>query len=207
MKTLQVLVLDCSPRGANSTSRHLSEILLPKLSGFFQHAISLKRRYLGAETPPAICADYADSLLLPAEQVNTRFAGSFSTSDTLIEELKNSDIVWISTPVHNFTVPAVLKNWIDLVVRKDVTFTTTGQGKTGLLKDRPVFVAVTAGGVMFEDGAHQPDFFRPYLSAILSIIGLKNIQYIPVTGLAREASPFEVIEKRAALYLHPAGER
>jgi FMN-dependent NADH-azoreductase len=43
--------------------------------------------------------------------------GSAGRSEELIQELKSSDVVVISTPMHNFTVPAALKIWIDHIAR------------------------------------------------------------------------------------------
>ncbi|MBB3212744.1 FMN-dependent NADH-azoreductase [Herbaspirillum sp. Sphag1AN] len=207
MKTLRTLVIDCSPRGGNATSRHLTKLLLPKLADYFGQPVTTTYRRLGVTPPEPISADYADSLLIPVTQAKEQYGAVLTGSDTLIEELKNADVLWISTPVHNFTVPAVLKNWIDLVVRKDVTFVTTETGKHGLLPDRPVFVAVTSGGSMFAEHCGQPDFFRPYLRAILGVIGLTDITFIPVTGLAREASPLEVVATRAAEFLKPTASQ
>jgi len=61
--------------------------------------------------------------------------------------------VVIATPVHNYTVPSALKTWIDHIVRVRRTFNITPNGKVGLLRDRPVFVAVSSGGRY--SGAHQ----------------------------------------------------
>ena len=207
MKTLRTLVIDCSPRGDNATSRHLTELLLPKLTAYFGQPLHTTYRRLGITPLPAISAAYADSLLVPLTQAKEQYGAALTVSDALIEELKAADVLWISTPVHNFTVPAVLKNWIDLVVRKDVTFVATDTGKHGLLPNRPVFVAVTSGGSMFEEHAGQPDFFRPYLKAILAVIGLTDVTFIPVSGLAREASPLEVVAAHAARQLEHAVNR
>lgn len=93
-------------------------------------------------------------------------------------------MVIIATPVHNFGLPAVLKNWIDHVVRNDVTFKSTETGKVGLLADRPVICAVTSGGAMFREPPIQPDFFRPYLRAVLEVIGIKDLHFVEATGMA-----------------------
>ncbi len=53
-----------------------------------------------------------------------------------------SDALLISTPMHNFTVPAALKLWIDFVLRVGRTFKSTAEGKFGLLADRPALVLV-----------------------------------------------------------------
>src|SRR6476469_9541206 len=70
--------------------------------------------------------------------------GSISQSEDLIQELESSDFVVIGTPMHNFTVPSTLKAWIDHIVRVRRTFNTTKDGYVGLLRDRPVFVAVSS---------------------------------------------------------------
>jgi FMN-dependent NADH-azoreductase len=207
MNSLKLLQLDCSPRRDNSTSRHFTQHLLPAVAARLGRDIQIARRSLGVEPLPAITAEYADSLVLPAAVAKERFAEALAVSDELIAELDGADMLWISTPVYNFTVPAVLKNWIDLVVRRDVTFTTTESGKVGLLRDRPTFVAVTSGGAMFREPSVQPDFFRPYLSAVLGVIGLKDVTFMHATGLAFADEPLAVVETKAAQWLHEEGER
>src|SRR5579872_5121551 len=129
MDSLKLLLLSCSPRGANSTSRRFADHLVSELVSRLGDEVAIIRRDLGAELLPMVTADYAESLLLPAATATQRFSEALALSDELIKELDEADLLWISTPVHNFTVPAVLKAWIDYVVRRDVTFVTTEAGK------------------------------------------------------------------------------
>jgi len=110
--------------------------------------------------------------------------GSMSRSEELIQELESADFVVIATPMHNFTVPAALKAWIDHVVRVRRTFSVTSEGKQGALRDRPVFVAVSSGGRFSGERTHQPDFLTPYLKAILGTIGLHDLTFFSVEGSA-----------------------
>jgi FMN-dependent NADH-azoreductase len=201
MTALKLLLLDCSPRHDNSTSRHLTEHLLPTMATHYGRDIRMVRRLIGIRPLPSITAEYADSLLLSGTEAKQPSDPALAVSDKLIEELEQADFFWISTPVHNFTVPAVLKNWIDLVLRRDVTYTSTADGKVGLLRDRPTFVAVTSGGAMFQDPPIQPDFFRPYLSAVLEVIGIKNVTYVHATGLASSDAPLARVEEKAEQWL------
>jgi FMN-dependent NADH-azoreductase len=201
MNSLKLLLLDCSPRRDNSTSRHFTRHLLPALTASVGRPVEVIRRELGVEPLPPVSADYADALVLPAAVAKERYGEALAISDQLIRELDEADLLWISTPVHNFTVPAVLKNWIDHIVRIGVTFTTADKGKVGLLRDRPTFVAVTAGGSMFREPAYQPDFFRPYLTAVLDVIGFKDVTFMHVAGVASAASPLELVETKAAQWL------
>jgi FMN-dependent NADH-azoreductase len=116
-------------------------------------------------------------------------------SEELIRELESADFVVIGTPMHNFTVPSALKAWIDHVVRARRTFNVTPAGKVGLLRDRPVFVAISSGGRFSGERARQPDFLTPYLKAVLGIIGLHDLTFFSVQGTA--SGPDAVAEARA----------
>ena len=116
-------------------------------------------------------------------------------SDELIQELESADIVVIGTPMHNLTVPAALKAWIDLVVRARRTFNVTPAGKVGTLRDRPVFVAISSGGRFSGERAHQPDFLTPYLKTVLGTIGLHDLTFFSVQGTS--SSPNAVAETKA----------
>ena len=106
-------------------------------------------------------------------------------SESLIDELERSDLLILSTPMHNFTVPAALKAWIDQVVRFGRTFKSTPEGKIGLLMDRPTYNVIASGGYFSGDRARQPDHLTPYLKDILGTIGIKSIRFITLEGLAR----------------------
>jgi len=61
---------------------------------------------------------------------------ALTLSEVLIAELKGADLVVIDTPVHNFTLPSVLKAWVDHVVRARRTFRGTPEGKIGYRRYR-----------------------------------------------------------------------
>jgi FMN-dependent NADH-azoreductase len=110
-------------------------------------------------------------------------------SEKLIAELETSDVLVIATPMHNYTVPAALKTWIDHVVRVRRTFHVTPAGKVGALRDLPVFIAISSGGRYSADqhsGGHarQPNFLTPYLTTVLATIGLNDVTFFSVEGTA-----------------------
>ncbi|MGY8525420.1 FMN-dependent NADH-azoreductase [Paracidovorax citrulli] len=201
MKPIELLLLECSPRRDQSTSRLLGRQLVNGLKDRLHSEVRLARREIGVEPLPPISADYADSLLLPLAQARSRYGASLAVSDELIAELVAADLLVISTPVHNFTVPAALKTWIDYVVRRDVTFQASPEGKVGLLRDRPTLVAVTAGGAMFRDPPIQPDFFRPYLQAALGVIGIHSVTFAQAPGLAFSDTPLAAVNAVATDWL------
>lgn len=53
-----------------------------------------------------------------------------------------------------------------------------------MLQDRPVFIAVSSGGVFSGDRANQADFLTPYLTLTFNSIGLKDVQFLPIQATA-----------------------
>jgi FMN-dependent NADH-azoreductase len=104
-------------------------------------------------------------------------------SEQLIGELERSDCLVIVTPMHNFTVPAALKLWVDYVLRIGRTFVSTSEGKQGLLPDRPTYVLVSSGGFYKGEKAKQPDFLTSYLRVVLRTIGIHHVEFIGMQGL------------------------
>jgi len=142
-------------------------------------------RVLG-DTPPALVdADFAAAMMTHQTPDAAVDHPPLKESEILIRELEATDCLLISTPMHNFTVPAVLKAWLDQVVRFGRTFKSTPDGKIGLLQDRPTYIVIASGGYFSDDRARQPDHLTPYLTDILATIGIKSVTYITLEGLAR----------------------
>jgi FMN-dependent NADH-azoreductase len=178
---MNILHIDCSPR-QESHSRLLSAGIVKKLLEVAPSA-SISRRDLGADPLPHAAADYATTLSSPATLV-APLKGSLDRAEALIQEVEAADMIVIGTPMHNLTVPSVLKAWIDQILRAGRTFMSTPAGKAGMLRDRPVFIGIASGGVFAGERANQPDFLTPYLSVVLGSIGLKTLQFFPVQATA-----------------------
>ncbi|MGH6617434.1 FMN-dependent NADH-azoreductase [Sphingomonas sp.] len=179
---MNILHIICSPR-PGSHSRHLSSAVVDRLIAGRPDA-RVTTRDLGRDPLPPVNHDFAESLSSPAALAAVVGTDIFDLSDQLIVELERADILVIGTPMNNFTVPVTLKAWIDQVVRIGRTFMPSPAGKVGLLKDRPVFIAIASGGFFLGDNARQPDFLTPYLTAILGCIGLTDIRFLSLQGAA-----------------------
>jgi FMN-dependent NADH-azoreductase len=178
---MNILHIDCSPR-PESHSRQLSAAIVKKLLEIVS-AASISRRDFGAAPLPHAARDYATALSSPATLAAPP-KRALDLSEALIQEVEAADAIVIGTPMHNLTVPSVLKAWIDQILRAGRTFKSTPAGKVGMLWDRPVFVGVASGGVFTGEKANQPDFLTPYLSTVLGSIGLKTLQFLPLQATA-----------------------
>jgi FMN-dependent NADH-azoreductase len=173
----QILHVGCSPRGQAAESYRLAQKMIGSLLALHPQATVVERAIGGGELSP-IDADYAISQQSLAD---VSAEGSMVQSEELIRELESADFVVIGTPMHNYTVPAALKIWIDHVARVRRTFDVSPAGKIALLRDRPVFIVIASGG-RFSGERAQPDFLTPYLKTILGMIGLHDLTFFSVQG-------------------------
>lgn len=192
-KQMKILHVSCSARGEASESTRLAQSIIGHLA-HGSAASTVVTRNLGTGTLAHVDANYAPAQHSAAAEMS--WTGSVARSEELIEELDSADVVVIGTPMHNLGVPSALKAWIDHVVRARRTFQVTAQGKVGLLRDRPVYVAVASGGRFSGEHARQPDFLTPYLKLILGTIGLHDVMFFSVEGTG--ADPRTVALTRAS---------
>ncbi|TPK16742.1 hypothetical protein FJ872_18275 [Mesorhizobium sp. B2-5-9] len=109
---MNILHIDVSPR-QESRSRQLSAAIVEKVLEVAPGA-SITRRDLGAEPLPHTVAPYAAALASPATLAAPP-RGSLDISEALIEEVEAADVIVMGTPMYNFSIPSVLKAWIDQI--------------------------------------------------------------------------------------------
>lgn len=116
-------------------------------------------------------------------------------SDTLIEELQQASHIVIAAPIYNFSVPAVLKAWIDQVARARVTFRYTENGPEGLLRGKKAFMVVASGGVPL---GSEVDYASTYLRHVMGFLGIDDVTLVNANELQRVANDNIDISKKLA---------
>ncbi|WNW12948.1 NAD(P)H-dependent oxidoreductase [Pseudomonas sp. DTU_2021_1001937_2_SI_NGA_ILE_001] len=197
----RILLLNASPLGEAAQGQRLARELLAALGR--QHPqLTLVERDLGLQHLPPLPANYAYAVSSAAPLHDP----AFEVSEALIGELEQCDALFITTPMHNFAVPAALKLWIDYVLRIHRTFAPAPDGsKHGLLGDRPVYVLVSSGGFHQGERARQPDFLTSYLRHVLNTLGLFDLHFTYLQGLAHGEAAMDnaLSAARARLALEP----
>ncbi|MBB6482993.1 FMN-dependent NADH-azoreductase [Rhizobium lusitanum] len=176
-----VLLVNASPQGPASRAYGMARKATDNLLST-EPDIRLVERHLSANSPSPISGAYADAIVQRAR----RETPAFVESETFIQDVIGCDYLIIATPMHNFTVPASLKLWIDYVLRDERTFTRRDGYKVGLLADRPALVIVGSGGMHNGPHARQPDYLSPYLTHVLTTIGISSVAFIYLQGMARQ---------------------
>ncbi|AJK50672.1 FMN-dependent NADH-azoreductase [Burkholderia plantarii] len=196
---MKLLLLNASPFGeashAYGLARETVDALHRQEASSGREFTLIERDLVAAPLPP-IAPGYASAITS-----RTPDAGQFALSEELVREIEATDCLVIATPMHNFTVPAALKLWIDYVLRINRTFKGTPEGKVGLMQDRPTFVIVGSGGIHSGPNARQADFLTPYLGYALGTIGIRNVRFFLLQGLVmgEAAAQAELARERAAL--------
>jgi FMN-dependent NADH-azoreductase len=184
---MKVLFVNASPHGEASHGHRLALDMIGMLRT--RTRVDIVARDLAAAPLPPLTTDYARAITSREPD-----ASQFDVSEQLIREIETTDALIINTPMHNFTVPAALKLWIDYVLRIHRTFASTPEGKVGLMRDRPAFVIVGSGGFHSGEHARQRDFLTPYLRYALGSIGLQSLHFVLLQGLVRgDAAVSEVL--------------
>jgi FMN-dependent NADH-azoreductase len=177
-----LLHLDASPRGEFSISRQLSKAGVAAWKTKYPNGKVIERDLTKTDMT-FVDLDWIMGAFSPPEQVSDRHKIALAISDTLIGELLEADDVIIGTPMYNFAVPALLKAWIDHVVRAGKTFQYGASGPEGLVKGRKVVVAVASGGTYDKaSGLESYNHEIPYLRQILGFIGMTDVTFVHAGG-------------------------
>lgn len=95
-------------------------------------------------------------------------------------KFNDADILVITTPMWNFSMPAILKAWIDLVFSPSETFTMGPGGPKPLHKIKKVIVLCSSGGV-YGEGSY-PDHFSPVFKLGFGFIGIEDVEFVWADG-------------------------
>jgi len=174
-----LLAISSSPRGDQSISNNLVHTFVDAWKQAHTGG-SVKTRNLEMTNLPFISPAWMAGAYSPAEQHSPEMKQALAISDELIAELKAADHIVLGTPMYNFNTPAIVKAWIDHVVRLNETFTASYEG---LLKNKKATVIIASSGV-YTRGAHSESYNAEsgYLKQILGFMGISDTQIILAGG-------------------------
>lgn len=175
----KLLLINSSISGDNSVSRQLAGELIERLQAA-AGTLELVHRDFSQEPIPHLDGERFGALFTPVEARSPAQAEAVAFADTLIDELMTADTLVITLPMYNFSIPSMLKAWIDHVARAGVTFKYTDTGPIGLLEGKRVYLVSALGGVHEAGGS---DFMRPYIKQVLGFLGIDDVIDISADGL------------------------
>ncbi len=193
-----ILEVAASARRDTSVSRMLSTDLIDALTARHDD-VSHVRRDL-ADGIPFVDEAWVEANFTPDETRTAAHREALAYSDELVEELARADVLVIGVPIYNFSVPASLKAWIDMVARARKTFRYTENGPRGLLEGKKAYLVVATGGVPV---GSPVDFATPYLRHALKFIGISDVEIIAADQLnSNAAESIDAARSRIAELVH-----
>jgi FMN-dependent NADH-azoreductase len=143
-------------------------------------------RDLAANPPSPVSQASIFSSFTPEATRTAEQKAALAHSDELIAELEQADEYVIGVAMHNFSIPSVLKLWIDQIVRSGRTFSYGGGTPKGLLEGKKATIVVASGGV-YQPGTPYSayNFIDPYLKTIFAFIGVTDITFVTADGASQ----------------------
>lgn len=175
----KLLAVTASPRGDHSISTALAHSFIEAHKQNFP-GTEVTYRDLDKTTLPFVDLPWIMGAYTPVEQHSPEMKQALAISDTLIAELMAADHILIATPMYNFAAPAVLKAWIDHIVRVNVTFTPSYEG---LVHGKKATVLIASAGT-YTPGSHAESYNTEsaYLRQILGFIGITDVEIVLAGG-------------------------
>lgn len=171
-----ILVINSSLSGDKGQSTQLSQQFLASLpQGFTTQTLDLVQDSYPHLTMSEMAAWMTAESDRSAEQKTLA-----ALSDNAIAQIEKADAIVVGLPMYNFGVPSQLKAYFDRLARAGITFKYTESGPVGLLKNKPVFIFATRGGLY--QGTPM-DSQTPFVTAFLNFIGLTDLHFIFAEGL------------------------
>jgi FMN-dependent NADH-azoreductase len=194
-----LLNIQSSPRGRSSISRTLSHDFVTAWQTKHPDG-KVVLRDLAEDNLPYVGIPWITGIFLPEDKHTAEMQRALAVSGELIAELFSADEILIGTPMYNFTVPANLKAWIDLIVRPRVTHSGPPERK-GLVTGKTCKIIIASGGT-YDDGlpAAASDYESGYLKRILAFIGITEVEIILAGGTAAVSFGSTTVEELAAQF-------
>ena len=170
---MRILRIDSSAQTETSQSRRLSDRIIDGL-----HALGkspdVTVRDLDKRLPQLDRA-WIEANTTPNDDRTDDQRKTLALSDTLIAEIEAADTLIIGVALYNFSIPASLKLWIDLVCRTRKIFAYSEGKPKGLMTGKRAIVCFASGGTPF---GSDIDFASGYIRHILGFIGITDVTFI-----------------------------
>jgi FMN-dependent NADH-azoreductase len=144
---MKVLVVTYLPGGAISNTKKLVDHTIGVLR---EKNVKIEQLDLTKDVPdlfsPERLAVYYERNY-GGKKVSPDKTALMAKMDRMTAQLKGSDMLVLAYPMHNFSMPATAKAWLDSVMLKGETWDIAASGYVGLLKGRKALVLSTSGGV------------------------------------------------------------
>lgn len=189
----KILHIIATPRGDLSRTLKVSGTFLKELKSKYPgcdiDTLDLFKDMIPPLTLKAVNGKY---VLLASKDLSGDLKEAWRDIELSIVRFLSADAYLISTPMWNFSIPYVLKHYIDVIVQPKYLFRYTDKGVEGLAKNKKMVIITSRGGdYSAASPSHAYDYQEPYLRAIFGLVGITDIVFInaePMDALGQDAA-------------------
>jgi len=177
---MKLLHLIATTRGEQSRTLSISKEFLQALKEKHPHIQVDELDLSKTELPPVLDSTVkAKYLLMQGGELDEQSQKSWKEVSALAEHFISYDLFLITAPMWNFSIPYMLKHYIDVIMQAGILFSFTANGPEGFAKYEQM-VCITSRGSDYSPGSpmHQLDHQEPYLRAIFGFAGIEDIHFV-----------------------------
>ena len=175
----KLLHIIATPRGDESRTLKISTEFI---ESFTQHHPDwvVDELDLTKESLPVLTVKRVDGkyIILEGKDLYGELKESWQDIVSHIQRFLNADAYLISTPMWNFSIPYMLKQYIDIIVQPKYLFRYTPTGVEGLVTNKKMIIVTTRGGDYLSEAMKGADFQEAYLRFVFGFVGIKDITFI-----------------------------
>jgi FMN-dependent NADH-azoreductase len=176
-----LLKINASLNNGNGQSSQLANQFVAAYRRRYPGAKIVERDVAAAEPVPHLNAERFGSFITKPEERSAAQRAVVAYSDTLINELKQADVIVLGLPMYNFGLPSQLKAYFDHIARVGETFKYTEKGPVGQITGKKVYVFAARGGVYV---GTPLDTQTSYVRDFLRFLGMDDVEFVYAEGLA-----------------------
>ncbi|MBU0604911.1 MAG: NAD(P)H-dependent oxidoreductase [Candidatus Omnitrophica bacterium] len=189
----KILHIIATPRGDVSRTLKISGSFLESLKNKYPEcAIDTLDLFKDTIPPLTLKTVSGKYVLLAGKDLSGDLKEAWLDIERAIARFLSADAYLISTPMWNFSIPYVLKHYIDVIIQPKYLFRYTDKDVEGLAKNKKMVIITSRGGDYSASSPfHANDYQEPYLRAIFGLVGIADIVFI-------NAQPMDALGQGAA---------
>jgi len=177
-----LLHIDSSPLYGRSVTRELTNTFATQWKSSHPGGAVIDRDLTATPIAP-INAEWVGAAYTPEESRTPQQKELLSLSDKLLSELEQAEEYVIGVPMHNFSVPSVLKLWIDQIARVGKTFSYANGTPKGLITGKKATFIIATGGIYdAQTRMASFNFVEPYLRSVFGFLGVTDATILTTGG-------------------------
>ncbi len=111
------------------------------------------------------------------EQLNAKQSAAIKTMDDMSQQFIAADFIVLVTPMHNFSLPGIVKTYFDVVMQSGLAFKYVGDEQIGLM-DKAKFLTIYTSMGSYKGGYGFMDNLRTIVKIELDFMGIKEYEFV-----------------------------